>query len=119
MDQVTKIMHIVSKMEKERLRNIIILSALLLSFLFCVIFYCAFVLVQTVSEFGFGDLVIVFTEDPKEFFSIIGENFSLFSEFFETEMIIALILSLIFIVIFLVKSDLPSFPKRFRETKKY
>lgn len=119
MDQVNKIMHAVSKMEKERLKNIIILGGLLLVSLFCILFYCCFVFIQTIEEFGLGDLLIILIEDPQEFLNIIAENLSIFSEFLETEMIVALVISLIFIIIVLIKVDFPSLPKRFKETKKY
>lgn len=119
MDQVNKIMHAVSKMEKNRLKKVIILSGLLLVFLFSVFFYCFFVFMQTVEELGWGDLLIILAEDPQEFLNIMTENLSFFSEFLEREIIMALIISLIFIIIVLVKSDFPSFPKRFKETKKY
>jgi len=112
-------MQAVSKMETERLKNIIILSGLLLTSLFCIFFYCGFVFMQTIEEFGIGDLLIIFTEDPQEFLNIIRENLYIFSEYLETEMIAALVISLIFIIIVLVKTDFPSFSKRFKETKKY
>lgn len=119
MDQVNKIMHKISNLEKERLKNVIIISGLLLVSLFCFLFYCGFVLMQTVEEFGLGDLLIILTEDPQEFLNIITENLFIFSEYLETEMIIALVLSLIFIIVVLMKTDFPSIPKRLKETKKY
>lgn len=119
MDQISKIMHAVSKMETERLKNIIVVSVLLLVSLFCVFFYCGYVFIQTIEELGFGDLLIILPENHEEFINVLIENFYIYSEFLEIGIILSLVVSLIFIIVLLFKVDFPSLPKRFKETKKY
>ena len=119
MDQVTKVMHAVSKMEKERLMRIIIISALLLAASICIFIYCGYMVLVTLEELGFGDLFVVLGESHEDFLALVGENLPIIGEFVEWGMVITLLLSIIFFVFVLVKTDLPSLPKRLKETKKY
>jgi hypothetical protein len=119
MDQVKKIMHTVSQMETERLKRLIIISALLLFSLLGIFTYSFFVFIETIEELGFGDLLIILSENHEEFINILIENFYIYSEFLEIGIILSLLISLIFIIILFIKVDFPSFPKRLKETKKY
>lgn len=119
MDQITKIMHQVTGFEKKRLARLAVFSFLAVILLFCVLLYCCLSVVSSVEEFGLWDLSGVFWENPQELWNILTENFSIFFEYFEIEIILSLALSFIFIALILLKTDFPSFPKRFKETKKY
>jgi hypothetical protein len=119
MDQVTKIMQRVSKMEKERLLRILIISGLLMVAFVCIFIYCGLMFFSSLQDFGIGDLLVIFGESHEEFFNIIGENLSLIGEYVEWGMLVSILFSLVFLIIILIKTDFPSFPKRFKETKKY